>query len=67
MQRRARIAPVTYHTGRGGEGNTVHAGLRRGSLGSESEGSERGKEEEGKERESKRGSLDIAKEWLKRW
>lgn len=59
VDRRDKPAPVTYHTGRGGEGNLVHAD-RRDSLSSDgsrrSQSSQRGKH-----------SLDIAREWLKKW
>lgn len=68
MQIRARPAPITYHTGRGGEGNTV----RRESI--ESSGSDQhspsGNIVSGTQRrrsgDSKR-SLDLARAWLKRW
>lgn len=56
VDRRDKPAPVTYHTGRGGEGNLVHED-RRDSI--SSDGSRR----------SQTGyrSLDIAREWLKKW
>ena len=52
-----KLAPVTFHTGRGGEGNAVHLD-RRGSI--ESAGSRSGSEKGHR-------SLDIAREWLKKW
>lgn len=63
-ERRFRPAPVIYHTGRGGDGNAVDA-RRRPSLESHSsDGSSAfGSDSRGKGR----GSLDIAKDWLKRW
>lgn len=82
MQRRVRPAPIIYHTGRGGEGNTVR---RRESI--ESDGSDHdhhhhhrslwpGNMGSGvataassphrRSRDSKR-SLDLARAWLKRW
>ena len=65
-ERRLRPAPVTYHTGRGGDGNAVYTRRRsslesRSSAGSAASGSRLGSR--GKER----GSLEIAKEWLKKW
>lgn len=81
MQRRVRPAPIIYHTGRGGEGNTVR---HRESI--ESDGSDHhhhhhrslwpGNMGSGvateassphrRSRDSKR-SLDLARAWLKRW
>lgn len=74
MQRRARPAPITYHTGRGGEGNRV----RRESI--ESSGSDPHSPSRNmastspgttttthrRSGDSKR-SLDLARAWLKRW
>ena len=68
MQRRVRPAPITYHTGRGGEGNTV----RRESI--ESNRSDQhspttnmaSATQRRRSGDSKR-SLDLARAWLKRW
>jgi hypothetical protein len=57
VDRRDKPAPVTYHTGRGGEGNLVHGDHRRDSV--SSEGS--------KHSQTAKGSLDVAREWLKKW
>lgn len=56
VDRRDKPAPVTYHTGRGGEGNLVHMDRRdsASSFGSRRSG-------------SSYRSLDIAREWLKKW
>lgn len=69
-ERRLRPAPVIYHTGRGGGGNAVYTRRRsslesRSSAASAASGSRSGSRSgsNGKER----GSLDIAKEWLKKW
>lgn len=71
-ERHLRPAPITYHTGRGGEGNAVYT-RRRSSLESRSSagsaasasGSRTGSRTGSRGKE--RGSLDIAKEWLKKW
>ena len=56
VDRRDKPAPVTYHTGRGGEGNLVHMERRDSTS---SDGSRRSS--------STYRSLDIAREWLKKW
>lgn len=58
VDRRDKPAPVTYHTGRGGEGNLVYADRRDSSTSSYASS-----------RRSQTGyrSLDIAREWLKKW
>lgn len=67
-ERRLRPAPVTYHTGRGGEGNAVYV-RRRSSLESRSSGGSAtsGSTSGSRSRGNGRGSLEIAKEWLKKW
>lgn len=89
----SRRAPVTYHTGRGGEGNAVYSGQHpaahpapivvtvgvRRSVSVESNDSlhSSGNAEERASRSRSRGldgesgkrkrSLEVAKEWLRRW
>lgn len=90
QRRHSRPAPVTYHTGRGGEGNAVYPGHRAGghpspvvvpvgvrrSVSVESNDSlhSSGNAEERIPRSrrldggnGRKRSLEVAKEWLRRW
>ena len=76
----SRRAPVTYHTGRGGEGNAVYSGQHpaahpapivvtvgvRRSVSVESNDSLHSSGLDGESGKRKR-SLEVAKEWLRRW
>lgn len=70
MQRRARPAPITYHTGRGGEGNTVRRDSIESNRSDQQSPTGNGNMPSSTLRrrsgDSKR-SLDLARAWLKRW
>lgn len=69
VERKLRPAPVTFHTGRGGEGNAVHE-RREGaeSRSSSASGASATSGRSGRSgRQRAKGSLEVAREWLRRW